>query len=189
MRAVRSRKQSGFAEECKAAIHRKAVAAFNRRYTRANGADVTAKCTLTPEVCGNFVNIERLYMASHNTAVMADAERRIGHLNAERRQAQNEARREREAREREAEDQRRALAAVAGALQGMSAAMAASHASGGVQASASSPSCSSDYDCGYGKVCSKPAGQYQGICATSVNQYGMPQPTISRRGNLGPGER
>ena len=38
----------------------------------------------------------------------------------------------------------------------------------------SNKGCTSDYECGYGKVCSKKAYSAKGICLTSVNKFGNP---------------
>ena len=92
-------------------------------------------------------------------------------------------------RERETEEQERVFAAFAGAIAGAARALSAQHGTSGTLATPAAAQCSSDYGCGVGKICSKPAGSYLGICATAVDAYGTPQPGPSRDGNVGPGTR
>ena len=47
--------------------------------------------------------------------------------------------------------------------------------------------CRSDYDCVYGQRCLKGQFQYDGVCADTVNQYGVKDYSAPNPGSLGPG--
>jgi hypothetical protein len=51
------------------------------------------------------------------------------------------------------------------------------------------PGCSSDYECGIGNRCVKPAGQFNGYCARTVNAYGTPVQNMPDPKSIGPGQR
>lgn len=180
--------------DCDEKVRAKVVEAFQRRYTRVATSDVVAVCQHEPRRCqGTYENLELVYMTAHNTAVIAIAQRGVAALRAEEREARAEARQQREARarerEREAEEQERTFAAFTGALAGAAAALNTQHGTPTPGALSAAEQCSSDYTCGLGRKCSKPARSYVGVCATSVNAYGTPQYAPSRDGNIGPGKR
>jgi hypothetical protein len=47
--------------------------------------------------------------------------------------------------------------------------------------------CSGDFECKFGQKCVKDSLAFKGICATPVNEYGVPQPGTPSGGSLGPG--
>ena len=51
-----------------------------------------------------------------------------------------------------------------------------------------SASCSSDYECGAGRMCVKPQYSMSGTCAQAVNQYGTPTYATARPSSVGIGQ-
>lgn len=49
--------------------------------------------------------------------------------------------------------------------------------------------CTSDLGCGVGRACVKPAGQINGYCAQTVDQFGTPVSYSPRSDSIGPGAR
>lgn len=49
-------------------------------------------------------------------------------------------------------------------------------------------SCSSDLECGVGRQCVKQQFQFQGVCAQTVDEFGMPTYAPPRGNSLGPGD-
>jgi len=47
--------------------------------------------------------------------------------------------------------------------------------------------CSSDFECGFGNLCVKDSGAFNGVCARAVNQYGTPTHQAPRSDSLRPG--
>jgi hypothetical protein len=186
-------------EDCRGAFRNGYFDQVRKRYTRASESDVSRACASTPDKCKSFVGIELLLLRSHNDAVISEARERIAQLVEEHDREQTTTERARETRARQAEQDRRARAALAGALQGMGQAMSESgSSSSGRTTAAPAPqqvqaprTCTSDYQCGGpGYVCAKPAGSYTGECAKSVNEFGnqdfMHSPRLDSNG---PGKR
>lgn len=185
----------------------KVLEALRRRYTWAKEREVWAACAAATADCAsiaNFANIETLYILSHNKNVRAVAEQRVRFVREEQAKAEALAARRR-AQEQAEEDERarRVMAAIGGALQGMGSAMAASSRRQADEPSyqtpgassdppraargTGSPSCSSDIQCGVGRICSKPAGSYSGVCAVVVDSFGTPNPMAPPRSDWGMG--
>jgi hypothetical protein len=182
-------------EDCRVALRRKVLDAFRRRYTRANERDVHVACANDPERCERFDRLELLFLMSHNSIVLSTAERRAGELAAEHERAQTAARRAREAQAREDDEQRRMLMALTVGFQVATVAVIATRAprGGGSGALPSSTDaareCSTDYDCGFGHICSKPTNQYRGVCATAVDRNGIERFVPARSDSYKPGKQ
>jgi hypothetical protein len=95
---------------------------------------------------------------------------------------------EQEQQEREAARKREAMIRT---FQAVSASMAAAAQQPYTPAgTVYAPSeCTSDYACGSGRRCVKPAGQFNGVCARAVNEYGVQSFAPPDLGSIGPGKR
>lgn len=131
------------------------------------------------------VDVESLFVYSHNLRLRAYIAHRVQELNAERLAALQTLRHAREqaysaARERrDAEikaERRRFAAAVAAAADGFVSPNRSSSAGPNTSPAlgqGTAPSCSSDFSCGIGRRCVKPYYGGAGYCAKAVNEYGV----------------
>lgn len=136
------------------------------------------------------IQLEPLFVYSHNTRLRAYAETQLAGLKTSRRAAKRALTEQRrlatqlaavERDEEIAANKRRFAAAMSAFAQGMASAQqgaaqrtTSTQPSYGTTTTATSSGCSSDHGCGYGYRCVKANYASTGYCAHSVNAYGVP---------------
>lgn len=161
---------------------------IRRRYPKATDPDIEARCGKVD--CTELEIYELAVLGSHNAAVGALGTKNADRIIAEHDRAQERARRARAEQAEDAETRRRVLGAVAAGLQTFGQSMQQAN----VQANTYTPQapamrrqgCSSDFECGMGKACVKPAYQSTGTCVRTVDGSGSPTFQSPRNDSIGP---
>jgi hypothetical protein len=164
---------SEISESCDDHLQGIFLKALLRRYPLATPSEVKSDCERTPDACSTLRRTEFVYLNIHNAAVLARHKATIAEITREEESAQRQAAQQRDAREREAEQRRRVLDRISAAFSG--------YAVGLQGTTVNSSGCSSDYMCGMGFVCVKPAYQAIGTCMVATNRYGTPDPSSMPR--------